>query len=265
MSRSASWQRSLALFFAERAAELGKSPTQEDLCYVSGRDPRLWQSDMYQDLIDNILELTASDRHSNVLEVGCAAGFVARGLAPRVGRYTGVDLARAPLSVARRIAPSNCAFRRADGARLPFPDHSFDAAFCYDVFTNFPTFAAGAHIVAEMLRVVRSAGRVLIGSIPDEDCKQAYERRVAEVAKELDSRYGPVRPRPPSTGFRPLSTRLLARVVRSQPEILCFYFRKQDFLALSDSVGARVQLFDVHRLNPYFGYRFNVVYHKKAT
>ena len=75
-----------------------------------------------------------------VLEVGCTSGFIAKGLAPRVKRYTGIDLAESARRVAQRLSLQNTDFRQADGKQVPFPDTSFVAAYCYDVFTNFPAF-----------------------------------------------------------------------------------------------------------------------------
>jgi SAM-dependent methyltransferase len=264
VNHSAPWRRALELFFAERAAELGEVPSFADLCYVSGRDPRVWQPEVYRDMVDNILGLIGADPRAQVLEVGCAAGLIAHGLAPRVRRYTGIDLARAPLGVARRLKLPNATFRRADGAHLPFRPSAFDAVLCYDVFTNFPSFDDGIPIISEMLRTVRSGGRVLLGSIPDADCKSAYEQRVREFAVELDTRYGSLPARVQATR-RPLLARLGARLRRTAPEIVCYYFRKQDFLALGGRLGARTEIHDVHRMNPYFGYRFNVVYQKLAS
>jgi len=264
MSDPARWQRSLARFFAERATELGDAPSFEDLCYVSGRDPRLWQQPgLYDDMIASIMTLTASSRESEVLEVGCAAGLIARGVAPHVGRYTGVDLARAPLAVARRLGLPNASFRRADGARLPFRPASFDAAFCYDVFTNFPNVVDGVPVIADMTRVVRPGGRVLVGSIPDLSLKGAFETRVAEVAAALDAKYGTLPPRP-TAPRRSIVDRLTARFAGAQPEIVCYYFRREDFVAIGESLGVETEILDIHTMNPYFGYRFNVVYRKSA-
>ena len=260
------WKESLASFFAERARQVGVVPTLKDLCYISGRDPRLWlQPDMYEDLITSIVESVGAEPSSHVLEVGCASGFLAKGFAPRVGRYVGVDLAKPALQVARRLELGNASFRMGDGSRLPFGDNSFDSAFCYDVFTNFPHFADGAGIIEDMLRVVKPGGAVLIGSIPDAATREAYEVRVTAVSAQLQSAFGPPPPAPASVGTRGIIERLHRLVVTPPPpQIVCYYFRSEDFRALGERLHATVALSNIHRLNPYEGFRFNAVYTKPA-
>ena len=261
------WKDSLAAFFAERARNISAVPTLEDLCYIAGRDPRIWlQPDVYEDLIDSIVTAMQAGPASSVLEVGCASGFLAKGVAPRVGKYYGVDLAKPALQVAKRLQLPNATFRPADGSKLPFADASLDAAFCYDVFTNFPQFEDGAGIIADMLRVVKPGGRVLIGSVPDEATRVAYEARTAEVGARLQAEYGPasapqIQPREPS---------LIDKVRRlvsppAEPQIVCYYFRTENFVALGERLGADVAVSNIHRLNPYAGYRFNVVYTRRPA
>ena len=251
------WKQALQRFFAERAGEVSTAPTLEDLCYISGRDPRLWaQPRMLDDLAQSIAEQLRLDSRSRVVEVGCASGFIARILAPRVGQYLGVDLAEEALLVAERLGLSNATFRKADGVRLPLESGSVDAALCYDVFTNFPSFADGQEILAEMVRVVRPGGRALIGSIPDEARRAEYEARVGEVSRELERTTGPVLPRPAREG-----------PARNGPAaaIHCYYFNRADFEALGRRLNVATVFHDIHPLNPYFGCRFNVVYEKTAS
>src|SRR5262245_34549414 len=178
------WKNAARAFFDERAASINAVPALTDLCFISGRDPRLWADEaLLDDMADSIVEQAAAGPASAVLEVGCAAGFVARPLARRVGRYVGVDMSPAAVKVARRLGLPNAEFRTADGSRLPFADNSFDAAILYDVFTNFPQFADGIPIIKEMLRVVRPGGKVLIGSIPDVDQTAAIERCAREIGQ----------------------------------------------------------------------------------
>lgn len=259
------WRASLAAFFAERASQVEAAPTLEDLCYIAGRDPRLWRAnDIYQDLIASLVEALRLTATTHVLEVGCASGFLARGVAPLVAEYIGVDIAKPTLRVAERLRLPNATFRLGDGTRLPQGDSTVDAAFCYDVFTNFPRFADGAGIITEMLRVVKPGGRVLVGSIPDETTREAHEQRAAAVAAKLTAQCGPVPPPPP---IRPVSVLdKIRRRVQSpvEPGIVSYYFQRDDFTALASRLGADVRITDIHPRNPYAGCRFNVVYTKPA-
>ncbi|MCO5090654.1 class I SAM-dependent methyltransferase [Bosea sp. (in: a-proteobacteria)] len=278
------WKDKLQSFFDGRAIEVMSKPSLDDLCYVSGRDPRLWGSAaLRDDLGQSIVEQLGADGSATVLEVGCAAGFLAALVAPRVGRYDGIDLAAAPLEVARKLELPNAGFRQADGEALPFPDGTFDAAFCYDVFTNFPTFQDGEPLIAAMLRVVKPGGRVMIGSIPDSAESARFQRRVTEVGAELEAKFGPP-PAAPATeepaveavdgGWLARIGRLFGRgkakppaaapapvpVPAAPPEIICYEFAREDFRELGRRLGAETAIREIHALNPYHGFRFNAVF-----
>ena len=260
---TSNWKDSLAAFFTDRADVVGDVPTMQDLCYVSGRDPRIWlQQDVYLDLIASIVEALHLTPQSKVLEVGSASGFVALGLAPRVGEYLGVDVSDGALSVARRLRLPNATFQLADGNRLPFPDDSLDAALCYDVYTNFPQFEDGAGIIKDMFRVIKPGGRLMMGSIPDLETRETFNAHAAELAAGIEARFGPPIP-PPAIGQPKLATRV-KRLWRKpvEPGVVCYDFRRGDFAALGRSLGAEVLITDIHQQNPYVGYRFNAIYRK---
>jgi ubiquinone/menaquinone biosynthesis C-methylase UbiE len=271
------WRERLEAFFELRARSISEKPTTEDLCYIAGRSPRLWVDDgLLNDLKLNLLDVMNIDKGSSVLEVGCAAGFLAKVLAASVGKYIGVDLAEAPLAVARRLGLENAEFHRASGENLYFPDRQFDAAFCYDVFSNFPSFVVGEPIIVEMLRVVKPGGRVLIGSIPD--CEKIEELHVIakRLATDFEQRIGPEAERTPlqtarkdhmKTGHLAKMTSLLGfsrfsgrTPIEVNPEIVSYYFDRKDFIALGNRLGVETKIFDIHPLNPYLGTRFNAVF-----
>jgi SAM-dependent methyltransferase len=262
--QTSTWRASAKEFFNERAEEIATSVSRATLCYVSGREQRLWTNPaLYEDMMASIqdqLELTTGQC---LLEVGCAAGFLAPGLAERVRSYTGVDLAAKAVAVARSLGVANAVFRVADGTRLPWPDGTFDRVICYDVFINFPDFAAAAKVLRDMARVCRPGGKIMAGAIPDDACKDAFLEHVPKVSQKLDAQFGPVKTAtaPPSLPQR-LRRWLQRKVFKVQPSVLCYYFRRADFLELGKQLGLQTTLFDVHPLHPYRGYRFNVVYSK---
>lgn len=102
-----------------------------------------------------------------LLDVGCGTGDDARALAARVapgGRVIGVDASAAMVAEAgRRGAAPGVEFLVADAARLGLPDDEVDGARAERTLQHLER-PAGA--VAEMARVVRPGGRVVIAE-PD--------------------------------------------------------------------------------------------------
>lgn len=84
------------------------------------------------------------------VEIGCGEGRVARDLVARRHEVTGIDSSLGLVRSARDPGPVS--FVLADGARLPFPDATFDLAIAYN----------SLQVVADMAGTVREAGRVLL-------------------------------------------------------------------------------------------------------
>lgn len=99
----------------------------------------------------------------HVLEVGVGTGLSIP-LVPEDCRFTGVDFSRPMLDRAGRRARSakhSCpvALVEADGAHLPFPDRTFDAAIAPFVVSAAPHPVALMH---DMLRVCRPGSRLVV-------------------------------------------------------------------------------------------------------
>lgn len=99
---------------------------------------------------------------ARLLDVATGTGGQARAFAHVAQEVVGIDLSEAMLRVARRKnrAP-NVVFRRADAARLPFADLSFDAACISFALHEMPA-SVRDRVVAEMVRVTKPAARIII-------------------------------------------------------------------------------------------------------
>ncbi|MFB7499761.1 class I SAM-dependent methyltransferase [Streptomyces sp. NPDC056161] len=108
-----------------------------------------------------------------VLDCSCGIGTQAIGLALRGHQVTGTDLSpRAAARAAREAARRDVTLRTAaaDMRRLPFTDARFDAVVCADnalphLLTELDVGAA----LAEMRRVLRTDGRLVISTRPYDD------------------------------------------------------------------------------------------------
>jgi ubiquinone/menaquinone biosynthesis C-methylase UbiE len=103
-----------------------------------------------------ILRITPDDA---VLEVGCAAGVVARHLKCK---YVGCD--REPGMVRRMIELGHFSAVVSEADRLIFGDKTFDKVFAFGVFHYFPDYAYTQKAISEMIRVARNA--VFVGDLP---------------------------------------------------------------------------------------------------
>jgi ubiquinone/menaquinone biosynthesis C-methylase UbiE len=104
----------------------------------------------------DFLNLGPADR---VLEVGSGLGLLAAQAAARAprGRVVGLEHSAAQLAAAPP-PPANLSLVQGDAHALPFPDDSFDVAYCRYVLEHV---ADPVTVLAEMRRVVRAGGRVL--------------------------------------------------------------------------------------------------------
>lgn len=101
---------------------------------------------------------------SHVLDVGCGTGADVRALAARVGpggRVVGLDSSEQQIARARPAGPGSAPveFLHGEADALPFADGTFDVARAERVLQHVPDPGAA---VAEMLRVVKPGGQVLI-------------------------------------------------------------------------------------------------------
>lgn len=107
-----------------------------------------------------IAETLTMDGATTVIDIGCGHGGLAKALAARGFQITGIDPGEAAIEAARAAAPE-VAFAVAPGEKLPFADHSFDAA----VFLNSLHHVPEAHMLdalGEAERVTRTGGTVLV-------------------------------------------------------------------------------------------------------
>lgn len=95
------------------------------------------------------------------LDVGCGSGALAQRLATSGYDVVGVDPSEGMLEVLRRRSPEIRAIH-ASGTALPFSDDSFDLVLTVAVMHHIADPHDVRQTLAEMVRVVRAGGRVLI-------------------------------------------------------------------------------------------------------
>ena len=125
-----------------------------------------------------IVRAAGATGDSLVLDAGCGTGRLTTPLAKLRVTPIGVDVDPNMLSIAARRLPGRCL--RATIEHLPFPNATFDLAIAVTVleFVADPTAA-----VAELVRVTRPGGRIVIGALnPHSPWGLANRRRLRSGA-----------------------------------------------------------------------------------
>lgn len=124
-----------------------------------------------------ILAACAPQKTDRILDVACGPGIVACALAPFCAHVVGLDLTPAMLDEARRRQQAgghkNLEWRLGEATALPFDDDSFDV-----VTTRYSLhhMTAPQKVVAEMTRVVRPNGKIIIvDATPAPEKQAAYD------------------------------------------------------------------------------------------
>jgi len=137
------------------------------------------QSPLHRDpeRLRRLVEFSLASPGESALDVACGPGIVAAGLAAAGVATTAVDRSAGML---REAAKSGAARARAAAERLPFRDAVFDFVVCRNSFHHFN---AQTSVMAEMARVARRGGRVVIEDmVAAEDLR---ERDAQEVIERL--------------------------------------------------------------------------------
>jgi SAM-dependent methyltransferase len=111
-----------------------------------------------QEMVERYLPL-----HGRLLDLGCGAGRAVLALNGARYQVTGIDLSLNMLAAGRSLS----AEARLSGANLlslPFADESFEAVFMFfGALQHIPGRANRQQAVAEMARVTKSQGRLILG------------------------------------------------------------------------------------------------------
>lgn len=127
--------------------------------------------------LDALLTAALGPGPHRVLDSACGIGTQALGLAALGHRVTGTDLSPGSVTRAAREAAARglaLPVAAADMRALPFPDGSYDAVVCADnALPHLLTAAQVRAALAEMLRVLRPGGLLLLSTRPYGELREA--------------------------------------------------------------------------------------------
>jgi ubiquinone/menaquinone biosynthesis C-methylase UbiE len=156
------------------------------------RDQFTRQADAYirmkqttdEEALGKLAAMTGVQPDHRVLDVACGPGFLTMAFAQRCAEAVGLDattefLSRATEEAVRR-GLRNIQFREGDAGWLPFADRTFDVVSCRAAFHHF---TRPERVLAEMRRVLKPAGRIMIADmIASGDKEKAeYHNRVERL------------------------------------------------------------------------------------
>lgn len=146
---------------------------RNDLTIYDAEADRWWSDEVrWVRTLKNLVpaRLAWFDRHAawdgaEVLDLGCAGGFMAEALAARGAAVTGLDPAAGAVEAARAQAARSGSGVRYDigvGEALPYADAAFDHVVCVDVLEHVSDLAK---VLGETARVLRPGGLLLFDTI----------------------------------------------------------------------------------------------------
>jgi ubiquinone/menaquinone biosynthesis C-methylase UbiE len=130
-----------------------------------------------------ILSATQSLR-PRILDLGAGSGRIGRAFVQAGDDYTGADLSFGMLRSFAGYTPSP-RLTQADGARLPFPDATFDAVLLIQVLSG----ASGWRpLLADAIRVLRPTGTLIVGRVaaPVDGIDAQMKSRLAAILDSMD-------------------------------------------------------------------------------
>jgi ubiquinone/menaquinone biosynthesis C-methylase UbiE len=142
---------------------------------------------------DKLVQLSPPSPGSEILDVACGTGIVARTAAANAGndaRVTGLDINQQMLNKASEMAEEGglkINWQQGDAADLPFEENRFDNLFCQQAMQFFPE---PQQVLKEMQRVLKPDGILSLNILRSIQHNPAYKILADELEKHAGETAG---------------------------------------------------------------------------
>jgi ubiquinone/menaquinone biosynthesis C-methylase UbiE len=138
------------------------------------------------DLTARFVDAVNADPTMTILDVACGPGIVSAGIAAKARAVVAFDLTPEMLRQARdrcaKAGLTNVTFEQGSATALPFADNSFD---CVVTRLSIHHFDAPPLVLAEMFRVLKPAGKLVLADVVSADDARCSELQNAiEVLRD---------------------------------------------------------------------------------
>ncbi|WP_448213112.1 class I SAM-dependent methyltransferase [Colwellia sp. MEBiC06753] len=135
----------------------------------------------------------------SLLDIGCGNALILSELAPYTNEVFGIDYAEAMIEQAKKVIP-NGHFQTGEAGNLKFKDKQFDRLLCYSIFHYFPSQEYVLQAIAEMIRVTKPGGVILIGDLLDDKHEKTiksgsdlnYEQKIPHIHRYSEWTFCPL-------------------------------------------------------------------------
>ncbi len=130
--------------------------------YEAWREKRIWQERYQAERLELIKRFGGDMAHRSILEISCGMGGTLVALAQAGAHPVATEFNRDYCHIAKARGARydlNLPIFNAVGEAIPFADNSFDLAICWDIVEHVQN---PAHMLAELRRVIKPGGRVLL-------------------------------------------------------------------------------------------------------
>ena len=139
-------------------------------------------------IVEDVLTKLPVGGNDIVLDVGCGTGIVTSVLAEHCRAIVALDAGAQVVEVAREAARAkgvgNVTYCRGNALALPFRENAFDHVLMYAVIHYLEDKAQVHQCVAELVRVCKPGGSILIAEVPDAGARHEFDQRPKTLEEE---------------------------------------------------------------------------------